>query len=121
MKNIKNYNIKENELHPFHLVRPSPWPITSAFSLFFLVFGLVKYLHSLDNALIYIHFGTLTLTYCMYNWFRDITYEATFEGHHTRKVQQGLRIGMVLFIVSEVMFFFSFFFAFFHASLSPSI
>lgn len=118
---LKNNNIKENELHPFHLVRPSPWPMTTAFSLFFLVFGLVKYMHSLDNALIFVHFGSLSLAYCMYNWFRDITYEATFEGHHTRKVQKGLRMGMILFIASEVMFFFSFFFAFFHASLSPSV
>jgi heme/copper-type cytochrome/quinol oxidase subunit 3 len=35
--------------------------------------------------------------------------EATFEGHHTNVVQIGLRMGMLLFIVSEVMFFFAFF------------
>jgi hypothetical protein len=35
--------------------------------------------------------------------------ESTFEGHHTFKVQQGVRLGMCLFIASEVMFFFSFF------------
>jgi len=42
-------------------------------------------------------------------------------GYHTSVVVKGLKIGMALFIVSEVMFFFSFFWAFFHASLSPSI
>jgi len=42
-------------------------------------------------------------------------------GYHTKIVVKGLKIGMILFIVSEVMFFFSFFWAFFHASLSPSI
>jgi heme/copper-type cytochrome/quinol oxidase subunit 3 len=35
--------------------------------------------------------------------------EATFEGHHTKAVQTGIRYGMILFIVSEVMFFFAFF------------
>ena len=35
--------------------------------------------------------------------------EATFEGLHTTAVQKSHRIGMVLFIVSEVMFFFAFF------------
>jgi heme/copper-type cytochrome/quinol oxidase subunit 3 len=35
--------------------------------------------------------------------------EGTFEGHHTTVVQHGLRFGMVLFIVSEVMLFFAFF------------
>lgn len=33
----------------------------------------------------------------------------------------GLRMGIILFIVSEVFFFFSFFWAFFHRSLSPSV
>jgi heme/copper-type cytochrome/quinol oxidase subunit 3 len=35
--------------------------------------------------------------------------EATFEGHHTKAVQNGLRYGMILFITSEIMFFFAFF------------
>lgn len=42
-------------------------------------------------------------------------------GYHTRAVQRNIRIGFILFIVSEVMFFFSFFWAFFHSSLSPSV
>jgi len=46
--------------------------------------------------------------------------EAAF-GFHTRKVQEGLRFGMLLFILSEVMLFFAFFWGFFHVSLSPSI
>jgi cytochrome c oxidase subunit 3 len=36
-------------------------------------------------------------------------------------VQKNLRTGMVLFIVSEIMFFFSLFWAFFHYSLTPSV
>jgi len=35
--------------------------------------------------------------------------EGLNKGYHTVAVKQGLRLGMVLFIVSEVMFFFSFF------------
>ncbi len=35
--------------------------------------------------------------------------EATFEGQHTSKVQAGVKLGMALFIASEVMFFFAFF------------
>jgi len=51
----------------------------------------------------------------------DVIFESTYQGYHTRAVQRGLRIGVILFIVSEVMFFFAFFWAFFHSSLSPSI
>jgi hypothetical protein len=50
----------------------------------------------------------------MYRWFQDIITESVYQGHHTRKVVQGLKYGMLLFIVPEVMFFFSFFWAFFH-------
>ena len=57
----------------------------------------------------------------LFFWFSDIIIESTFEGNHTIKVQQGVRFGMCLFIVSEIMFFFSFFWSFFHCSLSPSI
>lgn len=35
-------------------------------------------------------------------------------------MQQGLELGFILFIASEVIFFFAFFWAFFHRRLSPS-
>jgi cytochrome c oxidase subunit 3 len=66
-------------------------------------------------------FFVIALLFAVSRWFMDIVIEATFQGFHTMKVQQGLRYGMILFIVSEVMFFLSFFWAFFHSSLSPSI
>ena len=58
--------------------------------------------------------GFMVLLYVMYTWWRDVVREATFEDTHTVVVQKGLRLGMILFIVSEVMFFFAFFWAFFH-------
>lgn len=42
-------------------------------------------------------------------------------GYHGRLVVRGLKIGMVLFIMSEVIFFFGFFWGFFHSSLAPSV
>lgn len=54
-------------------------------------------------------------------WWRDVTRERTIIGRHTKYVQVGLKIGMILFIVSEVMFFFAFFWTFFHNSLRPLI
>jgi len=53
------------------------------------------------------------LLFVMYVWWRDIIREGTIEGQHTSKVQLGLRLGMLLFIVSEIMFFFCFFLGFF--------
>lgn len=63
----------------------------------------------------------LLLVLSVYQWWRDVVREGMYLGLHTFEVVRGLRRGMVLFIVSEVMFFFSFFWAFFHSRLSPTI
>jgi cytochrome c oxidase subunit 3 len=55
----------------------------------------------------------------MFSWWRDVVKEATFQRMHTRVVQIGLRYGMLLFILSEVMFFSAFFWAFFDFSIFP--
>ena len=53
--------------------------------------------------------GFFSVLSCMFVWWRDITREGSLEGCHTNIVQLGLRYGVILFIVSEVMFFFAFF------------
>jgi cytochrome c oxidase subunit 3 len=107
--------------HYFHLVSPSPWPLFTATSLLFVTLGGALYMHyyALGGKLLVL--GLLCLLSCMYLWWRDVVIEGTYQGYHTKIVQQGLRYGVVLFIISEVMFFFSFFWAFFHSSLSPNI
>lgn len=65
--------------------------------------------------------GLTMVLYSMFVWWRDVIREATFEGHHTSPVQLGLRYGMILFILSEVMFFVAFFWGFFHSSLAPTV
>jgi cytochrome c oxidase subunit 3 len=67
--------------------------------------------------LIHISFFGLYLT--AMSWFISIIKESS-QGYHTSKVQHGLRMGMILFILSEVMLFFAFFWGFFHFSLVPS-
>jgi len=65
--------------------------------------------------------GILQLILITGLWWRDVVREGTFEAMHTSSVQRGLKMGMILFIVSEVMFFFAFFWAYFHSSLAPGI
>nr|AOY40064.1 cytochrome c oxidase subunit 3 [Scolytinae sp. BMNH 1040351] len=105
--------------HPFHLVDQSPWPLLGSFSTFILLMGIIKSFHFNDHSLFSL--GMFTNSIIMYQWWRDITREGTFQGLHTLKVSNGLRWGMILFITSEVFFFLAFFWAFFHASLSPSM
>ena len=105
--------------HPYHLVEPSPWPSVGAASAFILVIGLTMYMHSYSYGFLTTVLGFLLILITMFFWFRDITREAEFQGHHSPIVQIGLRYGMMLFIASEVMFFVAFFWAFFSSSLFP--
>jgi len=105
--------------HPYHLVEISPWPFFRAIRAMGLTTGIVVCFH-LKVILLFILRLTLILI-IMQQWWRDISREGTFQGTHTLMVETGLRWGMVLFIRSEVIFFFSFFWAFFHSRLSPRI
>nr|YP_009329909.1 cytochrome oxidase subunit III [Didymosphenia geminata]API83100.1 cytochrome oxidase subunit III [Didymosphenia geminata] len=106
--------------HSYHLVDPSPWPIVASLGAFMLTSGLVLYMHKFLGGWQLLVTGFLLVLFTMYTWWRDVVREATFEDKHTAVVQKGLRLGMVLFIVSEVMFFFAFFWAFFHSSIAPT-
>nr|YP_009536312.1 cytochrome c oxidase subunit III [Rhipicentor nuttalli]AYN50577.1 cytochrome c oxidase subunit III [Rhipicentor nuttalli] len=105
--------------HPFHLVEKSPWPFTSSISALSLTLGFVSYFHNLNVNLIV--FSMIMIFFSSFQWWRDISREASFQGFHTKWVLSGLKFGMILFILSEVFFFISFFWAFFHSSLSPNI
>nr|UXP34372.1 cytochrome c oxidase subunit III [Cambaroides dauricus] len=105
--------------HAYHLVDMSPWPLTGSVSAMMLTTGLIKWFHQFSADLLYLSFISIILT--MIQWWRDVVREGTYQGIHTQVVMSGLRWGMILFIVSEVLFFFSFFWAFFHSSLSPVV
>jgi len=106
--------------HPYHLVDPSPWPFFGGLCALALTFGGVMYMQNYAGGGLVMTMGGLTLVTIMAIWWKDVIREATFQGHHTTPVQTGMRYGMLLFIVSEVMFFFAFFWAFFHASMAPT-
>ncbi len=107
--------------HPFHLVDPSPWPIFASAGALTTTIGAVMYFHGYIGGGYLLSLGASMIMYSMFVWWRDVIREGTFEGHHTKTVQNGLRMGMILFIVSEVMFFLGIFWAFFHSSLAPTI
>ncbi len=104
LRKLKNLNKLENEQHPFHLVDPSPWPIMTALSLLSLVLSFILYFHYYINGSVHFIFSFIIFLFFLFRWFKDIIIEATFEGHHTFKVQRGIKLGMILFIASEVMF-----------------
>lgn len=107
-------------LHSYHLVDPSPWPLIAAIGALMLTTGTVLIMHRFFGGNQLILIGFFVILFVMFGWWRDVIRESTFEDQHSFAVQKGLKLGMILFIVSEIMFFFAFFWSFFHASLAPS-
>jgi cytochrome c oxidase subunit 3 len=108
--------------HPYHLVRPSIWPLAGAFAGGLLALGALLYMHSVKVGDFEFGFKGLVLGFIavaavMFFWWKDVIFEAFVEKAHSPIAQIGLRYGMLLFIASEVMFFVAFFWAFFDASL----
>lgn len=105
--------------HPYHLVAPSAMPILSSFSLLALAMGGLFFMHNKPFGIPLLIAGLVSILACMFFWWRDVVREGHVEHHHTSVVRNGLRVGMGLFICSEVMFFVAFFWAFFNASIFP--
>ena len=108
--------------HPYHIVRPSIWPLISAFAGMLFAIGMVLYMHEtkigeFQIGLLGVYAGIASILACMFFWWKDVVYESTVEKVHTPIAEIGLRYGMALFIASEVMFFVAFFWAFFDVSL----
>lgn len=117
LKNNRNLTLFTK--HAYHLIDPSPWPLLTSSGVFMLTVGLVAWMHNFTGGWLLLVNGLFLMLYIISIWWRDVIREATFEEQHKITVRRGLRFGMILFIISEVMFFFAFFWAFFHSSLSP--
>lgn len=109
-----------NVSHPFHLVPLSPWPIATSFALLVLAIGGLGTLHPTSWGYWVLGAGFASVIGCMAAWWCDVVKEARVDHAHTSAVQHGLRFGMVLFILSEMMFFVAFFWSFFKAWLAPA-
>lgn len=125
---LKNLNLflyrllgkqKSVNFHPFHILEPSILPIVFSFFLFLNLIYLVQSFHK--EIPISYHFILYCSLFCTILYWIFSAYIEEKLGNHTFEVQKGFRMGIVLFIISEAMLFFSFFWAYFHFSLTPSI
>ena len=54
-------------------------------------------------------------------WWINTIKETAKEGFHNKTVAKGIKIGIILFIMSEVLFFSRFFWTYFHSRVSPDL
>ncbi len=110
--------------HDYHLVNPSPWPIVGAVSAFILTFGGVAYMKGMfgipQGSPWLMMIGLLGILVTMYGWWAEVLREGK-AGDHTPVVQLAMRYGMILFIMSEVMFFVAWFWMFFEGAMFSEI
>ena len=66
-------------------------------------------------------FAALPLILSFTMWQVDIIVEASLLGYHTPKVQFGINLAFILFILSEIALFGSIFWGYLHSALSPSV
>ena len=106
--------------HDYHLVNPSPWPFIGSIAVFALAVGGVIYMKGLFGVeagqLWTLLPGLLMVIWVMIGWWREVIKEGQI-GDHTPVVEIGLKYGMVLFIVSEIMFFAAWFWSFFEFAI----
>jgi cytochrome c oxidase subunit 3 len=118
MTNLFRINFKD---HPFHLLSPSPWTLYKSICLLILTTSAAWSMHNYNNCYYIFYISLILVISSMSFWFRDIISEGTFLGDHTLAVQKGLNLGIILFIVSEALFFLAIFWAFFHSALTPTV
>ena len=102
--------------HDYHILPPSVWPFTGAVGAFVMLVGLVMLFHGMGPWLALI--GLTLVLYTMYAWWSDVITESQV-GDHTPVVQIGLRYGVIMFIISEIMFFAAWFWSFFKHAMYP--
>ena len=107
--------------HDYHILAPDIWPFVGALSALTFTTGMVFYMHNdvLSGWQVIMGLGIAGLIATFWGWFSKIVNEAQ-AGDHTPVVQLHMRYGMILFILSEVMFFVGWFWSWFDFALFPA-
>lgn len=103
--------------HPYQIIDPSPWPLLASLGTLLLAIAGALTMHGHSKWTLAPGAFLTVLSAAL--WWADVIKESNAKGIHTKEVQNGLRIGMVLFIISEVFFFVSFFWSYFYSALFP--
>lgn len=96
---------KQMQFHPYHVVDPSPWPLTTSIALFVLTTVVVLNMHGFENASYLLFLALFNLVFSMSLWFRDIIAEGTYYKaisllYHILKVARAISNEVIAQILS---------------------
>ena len=106
-------NDTHHDASTYYVPHGSPWPILGSVALFTLMLGVISYLNEWSAGWSFIP-GALLLAIMFFGWFSTVIGESE-KGMYNLDVDKSFRMGMMWFIMSEVMFFAAFFGALFYA------
>nr|BCR02923.1 cytochrome oxidase subunit 3 [Riccardoella reaumuri] len=109
----------KNKFHKFHMITLSPWPLINSLMALNLVSSMIYMFMYKSSSFMMMNMMIMMITASL--WWKDIIRESLSQGAHHMMIIKGLKMGMILFITSEVFFFISFFWAYFHSMLSPTM
>jgi cytochrome c oxidase subunit 3 len=104
---------------PYIYIGCSVFPFMLSISLLSLVFSTITYLMHFSHVSLTL-FNLLNCLLIASFWSRLLLQESVL-GYHSFKLDYLFRVGILLFILSEIFLFVSFFWAFFDASLVPVV
>lgn len=113
-----------SETPRYHVPHSSVWPIVGATALFVLAFGTVSMIHQSTDKVaaegtygVFVFFaGLILVAFMLFGWFGTVIRESV-RGMNSGLMDRSYRMGMLWFIVSEIMFFAAFFGALFYARI----
>lgn len=105
-----------NNNHYF-LLQPRAWPFVARFSTFNLMFSLLLFIKHGNTLIFFINLFHIFL--CSFLWWICYSKELNKEGVDSNNLESGIKFSVILFIISEVFFFFSMFWRYFHFYLAP--
>ncbi len=98
----------------YYVPHGSHWPIVGSIGLFITMIGASTMLNGSASGKFVLLAGILVVLYMVFGWFGVVIRESV-NNYYNEQVDKSFRMGMLWFILSEVMFFAAFFGALFYA------
>lgn len=105
----------------YHILKPSPWPITLALATFIWAIGFIGWNHNIKWGGITTLIGGISITTIFTIWCRDTLRESLYLGMHTVTAKTGAMLGFYIFMISETFFFATFILVYFYTALNPTV
>ncbi|MCP5149937.1 MAG: cytochrome c oxidase subunit 3 [Ectothiorhodospiraceae bacterium] len=100
----------------YYVPHGTKWPIMGSIGLFLMLGGFATMLNGANAGKTFMAIGALVIITMLFGWFGQVIRESE-TGAYNAQVDVSFRMGMIWFIVSEVLFFAAFFGTLFYARI----